>query len=160
MKAIGKRIIAVGAIVIALGISACARDEEGSGVRGDVSQTDGSPSAPSSSPSDSLGGVGSGTEMPTASVKVIDTDFRVGTLTVSAGTKVVWTQVGDQPHSVSANDKSFDSSPGCSPIRSDECLGEGDIFKHEFVEPGTYEYYCRVHGLPDGTGMVGTVIVE
>jgi plastocyanin len=26
--------------------------------------------------------------------------------------------------------------------------------------PGTYAYYCTLHGTPDGNGMVGTVVVE
>lgn len=93
-------------------------------------------------------------------VKVIDTDYRPVTVTIAAGSKVNWKQIGDQPHSVTGVDGSFDSSPKCGPIDSDQCLGEGDTFSHRFQEPGEFIYYCRVHGLPDGTGMVGTVIVE
>ena len=44
-------------------------------------------------------------------VQIIDTDYRKPTVTIDAGSKVKWTQIGDQPHSVSAADGSFDSSP-------------------------------------------------
>lgn len=92
--------------------------------------------------------------------EIIDTDFRPLTIKVDAGTKVHWTQIGDQPHSVTAVDDSFDSNPKCGPLDSEKCLGEGDGFSFVFEEPGTYIYYCRVHGLPDGTGMVAEVIVR
>ncbi len=96
----------------------------------------------------------------TTRVKVIDTDFRPVKVMVPVGATVKWKQVGDQPHSVTAADGSFDSSPECGPLDSDECLGEGDRFTHTFDQAGDFTYYCRVHGLPDGTGMVGTVVVR
>ena len=95
-----------------------------------------------------------------ASVKVIDTDFMPVTITVEAGSAVNWEQIGDQPHSVTAADESFDSSPRCGPLDSDKCLGEGDTFSRVFDTAGKFTYYCRVHGLPNGTGMVGTVRVR
>lgn len=95
-----------------------------------------------------------------AKVKIIDTDFRPVTLTIEAGATVEWKQIGDQPHSVTAADGSFDSSPDCGPLDSDMCLREGAKFTHVFERPGDFTYYCRVHGLPDGTGMVGTIVVR
>ena len=92
--------------------------------------------------------------------KVIDTDFAPVPIEIEAGGTVRWTQVGDQPHSVTAADESFDSSPDCGPLDSDQCLGMGATFAHDFETPGTFAYYCRVHGLPDGTGMAGTVVVK
>lgn len=92
--------------------------------------------------------------------KVIDTDFVPRTIEVEKGSTVVWKQVGDQPHSVTAADDSFDSSPDCGPVDSDKCLSQGDSFNHTFENTGTFVYYCRVHGLPDGTGMVGKIVVR
>ncbi|HYO60596.1 MAG TPA: plastocyanin/azurin family copper-binding protein [Actinomycetota bacterium] len=92
--------------------------------------------------------------------KIVDTDFLPKTIEVTTGGSVRWEQVGDQPHSVTAADDSFDSSPACGPLASDRCLGMGDTFVHRFDEPGTFTYYCRVHGLPDGTGMSATVVVK
>lgn len=81
-------------------------------------------------------------------------------MTVAVGSTIVWKQSGLQAHSVTAADDSFDSSPSCSPIKTEKCLGEGDDFSVDFTEPGSYDYYCRVHGLPDGTGMTGTITVK
>lgn len=92
--------------------------------------------------------------------EIIDTDFRPRRTAIEAGTEVIWTQVGDQPHSVSAADGSFDSSPSCGPLAVEKCLGMDDAFSFTFYDPGTYRYYCKVHGLPDGTGMVGEVVVK
>lgn len=92
--------------------------------------------------------------------KIIDTDFLPATIEVAVGGSVRWKQTGDQPHSVTAADDSFDSNPGCGPLESDRCLGLGDTFVHEFDARGTLTYYCRVHGLPDGTGMSATVVVR
>lgn len=99
-------------------------------------------------------------EQTTVAAQVIDTDFRPAKLIVAVGGTVEWTQVGDQPHSVTAADGSFDSSPECGPLDSDKCLGEGDRFTHTFDEAGKFTYYCRVHGLPDGTGMTATIVVR
>ncbi len=95
-----------------------------------------------------------------AKAKVIDTDFVPGKLRVAVGTKVTWRQIGDQPHSVTAVDGSFDSSPKCSPLKSESCDFEGDTYSFVFDESGTFDYYCRIHGLPTGRGMTGTVVVE
>ncbi len=136
-----------------LGLNACSDAEPPRQARG--SQKAGvSPGGdnPKSSPPDR--------ESEEVLAKVIDSEFRPGELRVAAGATVRWIQTGDQPHSVSAVDGSFDSSPDCGPLDSDNCLGRGDRFQYVFVKPGTYEYFCRVHGLPDGTGMVGTVVVQ
>ena len=34
----------------------------------------------------------------------------------------------------------------------------GDVYEHVFDGPGTYEYYCSIHGT-SSAGMVGTVTV-
>lgn len=100
-------------------------------------------------------------EKKRATVEIIDTAFKEPRTVVSAGTKVVWTQTGDQPHSATSVDGAFDSSPGCSPIKGDEgCLAAGDSFSFVFEKPGTYDYYCRIHGTTTGRGMIGTIVVQ
>lgn len=69
---------------------------------------------------------------------------------------MTWTQTGSLPHSVTADDGSFDSHPDCA---SGDCMQNGDTFSQSFSEPGEYAYYCRVHGGPGGVGMSGTVVV-
>lgn len=80
-------------------------------------------------------------------------------ITVSAGTTVSWEQVGVAPHSVTAADGSFDSSPDCLSDVS-TCMGKGDSFEQTFDTVGEFVYYCVIHGNADGAGMAGTVIVE
>jgi plastocyanin len=63
-------------------------------------------------------------------------------VTVAPGTKVVWTNHDDTPHSVAATDRSF-SSKG---------LDTDDRFEHTFAKEGDYAYICTVH--PFMTGVV------
>jgi len=80
----------------------------------------------------------------TAAVAIADYSFKPATLTVAAGTRVVWTQKDDDPHTVTADDGSFDSKG----------LGQGDTYAHVFVKPGRYPYHCSAHPF-----MKGVVIV-
>jgi plastocyanin len=92
-------------------------------------------------------------------VEIVDSLFKPATLTVPAGTTVDWSQTGSAPHSVTADDGSFDSSPGC---RNDttKCLQSGGDYSHAFTKPGRYAYYCVIHGGKGGVGMAGTIVVE
>ena len=89
------------------------------------------------------------------SVDVQDNAFVPPTVTIAPGDSVTWTQSGSNPHSVTAEDDSFDSHPNCPPV----CMDSGDEFSHMFDEPGEYGYFCKIHGAP-GEGMSGTVIVQ
>ncbi|MBV8083078.1 MAG: cupredoxin family copper-binding protein [Candidatus Eremiobacteraeota bacterium] len=71
--------------------------------------------------------------------------FKAPTVTIPAGTAVVWTNKDDDPHTVTADDGSFDSKG----------LGQGDTYRHVFTKPGTYPYHCSAHPY-----MKGTVIVQ
>ncbi len=93
----------------------------------------------------------------TVDVEIQDSSFAPADVTVEVGDTVTWTQASGLPHSVTADDGSFDSSPDCA--GGSECLGDGDVFSHTFDEPGEYAYYCRVHGAPGGVGMSGVITV-
>ena len=87
----------------------------------------------------------------TANVVVGNNTFTPSSLTVSAGTKVVWTwtNTGAIPHSVqSLGSPSFTSSSTMT--------GNGSTYSFIFNTPGTYQYDCAVHG----SAMSGTVIVQ
>ena len=93
----------------------------------------------------------------TANVTVADFDFTdstSGTLTttITAGDSVLWTWSGGDTHSVTADDNSFDDPAGS--------FKTSGTFSHQFNTPGTYAYYCRVHGAPGGAGMHGIVVVN
>ena len=63
-------------------------------------------------------------------------------ITVAPGTKVVWTNRDETPHTVASNDKSF-ASKG---------LDTDDKFEHTFAKEGDFTYICTVH--PFMTGVV------
>jgi plastocyanin len=63
-------------------------------------------------------------------------------VTIPPGTKIVWTNHDDTPHTVTSNDKSF-ASKG---------LDTDDKFEHTFANEGDFSYICTVH--PFMTGVV------
>jgi plastocyanin len=93
----------------------------------------------------------------TVRVEVGDIFFRPRELTVRVGTRVVWTHIGNLPHSVTADDGTFDSHPSCP---TGPCLQPRARFEFVFSRPGRFPYYCRVHGAPGGVGQSGVITVE
>jgi plastocyanin len=83
-------------------------------------------------------------------VSIVDFDYRPGSVTINAGDTVTWSQDGEQPHTVTADDGSFDSGQ----------MAPGETFSMRFDSPGTYRYYCTLHGGPGGEGMSAVVTVE
>lgn len=71
--------------------------------------------------------------------------FVPATVTVAPGTTVTFVNDDEEPHTVTSNDKSFDS----------EGLDTNQKFTHTFTKAGTYLYFCEVHPY-----MHGTVIVK
>lgn len=86
----------------------------------------------------------------TANVAVTDNAFTAGTVTITAGDTVVWTDSGALPHTVTADDNSFDSGN----------MSTGQTFSRTFTTPGTIRYYCKIHGAAGGVGMSGTIVVQ
>jgi plastocyanin len=88
----------------------------------------------------------------TAAVSVVNFNFSPATLTVSAGTTVVWTWgTGAIQHNV--------VPVGTQPARSGDPTNAPHTYQFKFDTPGTYTYFCQVHGSPSG-GMRGTVTVQ
>jgi len=80
-----------------------------------------------------------------ATVSVGDNTFSPATVTINVGDTVTWNWVGQNPHTVTADDGSFDSPQQTS-----------GSFSHTFNTAGTFEYICEVHG----QSMSGTVVVQ
>jgi plastocyanin len=77
-----------------------------------------------------------------AAVQVVDFAFDPAALTVPVGTTVTWTNAGSRPHTVTADDGSFDSGR----------LDPGEQFSQTFDQPGTFTYHCNFH--PDMQGSI------
>src|SRR6185437_3464394 len=63
---------------------------------------------------------------PTAEVKIAKFEYGPKEITIAPGTKVVWTNADETPHTVTSNDKSF-ASKG---------LDTDDKFEHVFSKEG------------------------
>lgn len=88
----------------------------------------------------------------TAAVSVINNSFSPSAITVAAGTTVVWTwSNAARQHNV--------VPVGTVPTRSGNLVDGPATYQFRFDTPGTYGYYCELHGAP-GSGMAGTVTVQ
>ncbi len=90
---------------------------------------------------------GAAAQTDDAAVMIDNFTFTPAEITISAGTKVIWTNRDDIPHTVTdaANPKDYRSKP----------MDTGDTFSHVFDKAGTYKYFCSLH-----PHMQGTVIVR
>lgn len=98
------------------------------------------PAAPAGTPA---------TKVAVAPNQIVIDDFAFApkTLTVAAGTQVVWVNQDDEPHTVvDGGDAKLFKSPA---------LDTGDKFAFIFKKPGTYLYYCTIH-----PHMTGTIVVK
>ena len=96
---------------------------------------------------------------PSNRVLVIDSAFDPKTFEVASNTEVLWVQSGSAPHSVTADDGSFDSNPDCR-ADANKCMHKGNEFRHLFTQAGEYPYYCVIHGGKGGAGMSGVIVVK
>lgn len=93
----------------------------------------------------SAGAQGSPTPRPEAKIAISDNAFSPATLTVKAGTKVIWEWSGNNPHSVLLGGQD-----------SGQKTGSG-TYERSFDTPGsTINYQCGVHG----AAMSGKIVVE
>ena len=111
------------------------RDEAGNVPR--TSDADATPTAsPQASPA-----VGANDN---ASVDIANVAFDPEALSISVGTTVIWTNREAIPHTVTADDGSFDSGT----------LNQGETFEFTFDTVGTFDYVCAIH-----PSMQGSVVV-
>ena len=83
-----------------------------------------------------------------ASPATVDIDnfaFAPATLTVTAGTTVIWKNEDDSPHRIGDKNGTFKSA----------ALDTDDTFSHTFAAPGEYPYICTIHPY-----MVGKIVVK
>lgn len=81
-----------------------------------------------------------------------DNTFAPKTVTINQGEKVTWSNDSGGFHNVKFEDDMFEQPPTAS-------TDSWTVFR-KFDQPGTYAYYCSIHGAPGGVDMSGTVVVQ
>ncbi|HKE89391.1 MAG TPA: plastocyanin/azurin family copper-binding protein [Gemmatimonadales bacterium] len=94
--------------------------------------------------------------IPTATqVCMMGNNFSPANLTIGHGTTVTWKNGDPRNHTVG-------NATGSADTYTSGFIASGGTFSHTFANPGTYAYYCGIHGA-DGnppTGMHGTITVN
>ncbi|GAB3681157.1 plastocyanin/azurin family copper-binding protein [Salinarchaeum chitinilyticum] len=101
------------------------------------------------------------------------TDFEPRTLTVEAGTEVIWKNTSSRGHTVTAYENAipeeasffatggFESQSAArdawNTLGEDGIIGPGQTFTHTFEIPGRYDYFCIPH---ESEEMYGSIVVE
>jgi plastocyanin len=88
------------------------------------------------------GGSGGGTST-SGNAKIAGVAFPAK-VQVTAGQKVTWTNTDGFPHTVTADNGSFDSGP----------VAAGTSYARTFKQAGTFAYHCKIHSRMHGTVVV------
>jgi plastocyanin len=148
----GRRIIHRGLMGVGLS-AALAVSLTACGSSSSTTSGGGSPSAPASSPMESMSSMpmgstsaaGGSTASGTATVDIKNFAFSPASLTVTKGTKVTWKFEDSTAHTVKADDGTF-TSPA---------LANGKTYSYTFTKTGTFKYICSIHQY-----MTATVTVK
>ena len=84
-----------------------------------------------------------GTAVATDKVTITNFAFKPAIVTVKAGTAVTWTNMDEEPHTV---------TDGADGIKSPVLGNQGSTYTFMFTKAGTYSYNCSIH--PFMHGMV------
>lgn len=136
------------AALAAVALAACGADS-------DDSQSASTPAPADSAPAVSGGSVDSvAPNGESVTVDALDNKFVEPELTIVAGTEVVFDNKGRNDHNVVPEDDPKATTWG---VLTDG-FHPGDTYAHVFSTPGTYVYYCTIHGTATA-GMFGTITV-
>lgn len=147
-----RQLIGIGAIVLAgASLPACASDPDDS-----LSAAQAAAAAATTVP---LVTVAQSDETFPANGKVdtviaLDNNFLPEALTVEAGTEVMWENNGRNDHDVTPVD---DLDAVAWGVKSEVFVPKA-TYSYVFDQPGTYSYFCTIHGTATA-GMVGTIVV-
>jgi len=149
------RITLVGAILVALA-AGCGSD----GPDADAARDEAPEATPNEDEDAGTSDPATTTDDPAASepngividVVAVDNNFRPEEIEISAGTEIRWENRGRSGHNVLPVDDTLDWGVEV------EDFAPGDEYTLLFDTPGTYPYYCSLHGTTD-FGMIGTIVV-
>jgi plastocyanin len=83
-------------------------------------------------------------------ISMSSNSFSPGNITVTSGTRVTWTNTDSMPHTVTADNGSYNSG----------AMSPGQTYALTFTAKGEYTYYCAIHGAKGGIGMSGKITVQ
>ncbi len=75
-------------------------------------------------------------------VKIVDFAFEPARKAIPQGTRVKWTNTGDEPHTVTSTTGKFDSGT----------LQPGETYTKRFRQTGVFKYFCEIH--PEMKGRI------
>ena len=75
---------------------------------------------------------------------IVDYKFEPASITVHVGDTITWTNNGQQPHTATANNGSFNTGT----------IKPGSSASHSFTQAGTFAYICSIHPFMHGTVVV------
>ncbi len=83
--------------------------------------------------------------------------FAPASITIHVGDSVQFLSKDNRPHTATADDGAFDTSPTCvsESDPTDDCLKKDEPVTVDFDTPGTFAYHCKIH-----SSMHGTVVVQ
>lgn len=88
----------------------------------------------------------------THEIEIGEGSFHPDQIAIEVGDHVEWLALSPE-HTVTADDGLFDST------QLYDTVPFGERFSFTFLTPGTYRYYCTIHGAPGGSGMAGVIVV-
>ncbi len=115
----------------------------GAGALTAIPATSKAQASPSPSPSASASAAAAG-QKTAFSVDIKDFVYVPGSITVPVGSTVMFKNSDSTPHTVTADDLSFDSKN----------LDQNQTWSHVFAKAGTYKYVCAYHAFMHGTVVV------
>jgi plastocyanin len=136
------------AAVAVLALSSCGDDSNAAPTTADATTTGDSTSTTDTA----VGEVSVPANGEVVEVLTLDNSFRPEQLEIVAGTAVRWDNGGRNDHNIVPVDDTQDWGVDIADF------APGDVYEHVFTTPGTYAYYCTLHGTATA-GMVGTVVV-
>ena len=87
---------------------------------------------------------------PNVTVKIHNFKFEPAILKIGSGETVKFTNVDEEPHTVTSKDGAFDS----------KALDSSESWTHTFTATGTFPYICAIHPFMQGTVIVTSAGVK
>lgn len=96
-----------------------------------------------------------GASLPSVAIASVDNVFEPQTVSVTVGQSVIWTNTGRNRHDIKVK-----KAPTNFGIDQDSFTPLTGTYTYAFSKPGSFVYYCSIHGTAKGKGMAGTILVS